>query len=651
VTRVLCRVTHDHAPRGSRPEPAIFVSNFVSFLDPFILRIVCGRSLRVMIPSSVAGDRRLGKYYAKIGAITVPVGQGAGVMRKIYREAESAIARGESVCIFPEGQMSRTGMMLPFRRGLEIIASRTNRPVIPVHIDLPTPLPIGTTSEIAWRHILWKAPHRFSVTIGKPMPPGVNTPAVRQAIQILGARAFGRRSALHGTVVETVIATAKRRWSAESMADTVGRQVNFGRLLTGGVLMSRWLEPQVDSKYVGVLMPSTVAGAIANLAISLTGRIPVNLNFTAAREGIDHAIHLCGIRHVVTSRAFLQKYPVEMDATFIHLEDMRKTLPKWKPAVAFIALRLLPSKLISRLFYRGKRDPEETAAVLFSSGSTGLPKGVMLSHRNLLANIESVRQCLELNERDCIVGILPLFHAFGLTVTMWLPMALGLRAAYHTSPLDAKVIGELVNEHEATILVSTPAFCSRYVSRVPEEHFSTLRIAFVGAEKLKDSLINAFESKYGVPLCEGYGATECSPIISGNLPNFRAGRDFQRSQKHGSVGQPIPGIAARIVHPETREDIAPGGEGLLLIKGANVMKGYLKDPERTAEVLVDDWYVTGDIARLDRDGFITITGRQSRFSKIGGEMVPHGRIEEIIQNYTKEPEPVIGVFLCFPRAS
>jgi len=230
--------------------------------------------------------------------------------------------------------------------------------------------------------------------------------------------------------------------------------------------------------------------------------------------------------------------------------------------------------------------------------------------------------------RDVLVGVLPFFHSFGFTGTLWFPLVAGTAVVYHPNPMDAKTIGELAGKYRATFLMSTPTFCASYIRKCHPQEFACLRYAMVGAEKLREPIAKAFREKFGLDLLEGYGCTEMAPIVSANVPNVADHGERQVGVKAGSVGHPLPGVVAKVVDVETGEGPLIGREGLLLVKGPNRMAGYLGDPGRTADALKDGWYVTGDIALIDEDGFLFITDRLSRFSKIAGEMVPHLKIED-----------------------
>jgi len=279
----------------------------------------------------------------------------------------------------------------------------------------------------------------------------------------------------------------------------------------------------------------------------------------------------------------------------------------------------------------GREQPgslDDVATVIFSSGSTGEPKGVMLTHYNIASNAEQLGQLLDFGPRDRFLGILPFFHSFGFTATLTAPAVMGIGVAFHANPLDAKPIGELVRRHALTYLMATPTFLQIYLRSCEAADFGSLRAVMASAEKLPDWLANAFEEKFGLRPMEGYGCTECAPVVTCSTHEFRATGFRQKGSRRGSVGRPLPGVSLRIVAPDSGLPMPLGQPGLLLVRGPNVMRGYLGQPEKTAEVLRDGWYVTGDIAALDEDGFLQITDRLSRFSKIGGEMVPHVKVEE-----------------------
>ena len=428
---------------------------------------------------------------------------------------------------------------------------------------------------------------------------------------------------------------AARRWRRKSkVADSTGVDLTGGTLLLRTLVLRRLLLRHVwgpEEKFVGILLPPSVAAVVANAATSLAGRVAVNLNYTASAEILNHCLRQAGIRHVLTSRRFLEKMPLKLDAEMVPLEDFKDRATLWDKAVGAFEAFACPLSALERRLGLDRLKSEDLLTVIFTSGSTGQPKGVLLSCGNIGSNIQAINEAVQLTPDDVLCGILPFFHSLGFTVTLWAPLALDIKVAYHFSPLEAQAVGKLCDQHRVTILLSTPTFLRSYLKRIAPEHFAALEVVVAGAERLPGDLSDAFEQKYGVRPVEGYGTTELSPLVSVNIPpNRSVGRD-NSGVKEGSVGRPVPGVEAKVVHPETGAALPVGEAGLLLIRGPNVMQGYLGQPELTARVMRDGWYVTGDMARIDADGFITITGRQSRFSKIGGEMVPHGRVEELIQ--------------------
>ena len=382
---------------------------------------------------------------------------------------------------------------------------------------------------------------------------------------------------------------------------------------------------------VGLMLPASVGGALANIATLAAGRIPVNLNFTAGGDSIAVAIERCKIRTIITSKTFLEKAGIAGTPAMVFLEDIRKSVTRTDKLTALLHAKLAPMALL-RQQYGSTTDPDALATVIFSSGSTGVPKGVMLTHKNILNNIDGFADLFPMTARDCFIGVLPFFHSFGLTGTLWFPLISGCAVAFHPNPMDAKVVGELAATYQGTMLIATPTFANAYMRRCTREQFQHMRHVVVGAEKLRQPLADAFAQHFGVGLMEGYGCTEMSPVISVNFA--RAGAP--KPSKPGSVGRPIKGVSAKVVDQHTGEGPVVGREGLLLVKGDCLMRGYLGEPERSSEVLRDGWYVTGDIGSIDDDGFITITDRLSRFSKIGGEMVPHLRIEDAINEVLGE---------------
>jgi len=617
----------EHVPfRGA----AVLVCNHISYVDALLVGACVQRFIRFTVYRPYYELKALNWLFRLMKAIPVSGRNRREIVDAIER-ARDELREGHVVCVFAEGAISRTGNLLPFKRGVEKILEGLDVPVIPVYLDRLW----GSIFSFKEGRFFWKwpeqIPYAVAVVFGQPLPPATTAQQARQAILELGSEAVQHRRAKRDLLQLRFLKTAKRRWFSSCMADSTGRELTYGRTVVASLLLSRWVWKHcAGERMIGVLLPASVAGALANVAVLLAGKIPVNLNFTAGREAMDSAIQPCGINTILTSRAFMARARLEERNEMVFLEEVAKQTTWVRKVLTGLAAFTLPPRLLEALYCRGQVNPNAPATVIFSSGSTGTPKGVMLSHHNILSNIEGIAQLFWVSRKDRMMGVLPFFHSFGLTGTLWFPLIAGFGVVYHSNPMDAKSIGETVFKTKATILISTPTIYATYLRRCPAEEFASLRYAIVGAEKLREPVAKAFKEKYGVDLLEGYGLTEMGPVVSVNIPDVGEDRERQAGLKLGTVGHPIPGVAAKVIDPETGESLPCGQEGLLLVKGPNRMIGYLGQPEKTREVFRDGWCVTGDMASIDEEGFIRITDRLSRFSKIGGEMVPHIKLEEVI---------------------
>src|SRR6059036_917860 len=447
------------------------------------------------------------------------------------------------------------------------------------------------------------------------------------------------------TIDRSFVSASRRHPFRFAMADALVPELTRAGALTRTVFLARRLSPLWrDQEMVGILLPPSVAGALVNYAAMLMGKVPVNLNYTASSEILASCARQCNLKTVVTARAFLEKVKVQPPGEVIFMEDLASDPGFGEKLAAVVAAGLFPGRALGRFAGGHRRSSlDDIATIIFSSGSTGDPKGVVLTHYNIASNVAQLNQVFMLHAEDRIMGILPFFHSFGFTGTLCLPAATGIGVVFHPNPLDSRVIGALVSKYSVTMLLATPTFLNAYTRRCTPEEFGSLRFVMAGAEKLPDRISQAFEDHFGIRPHEGYGCTECSPAVTVNTIDFRAASFRQVGAKRGSIGHPLPGISVKIVDPETLQPLGVDEPGLLLVRGPNIMRGYLNKPEKTAEVLRDGWYNTGDVARMDEDGFIRITDRLSRFSKIGGEMVPHIKVEDLLQELAGATEQTFVV--------
>ncbi|OHB58011.1 MAG: hypothetical protein A2173_09420 [Planctomycetes bacterium RBG_13_44_8b] len=424
------------------------------------------------------------------------------------------------------------------------------------------------------------------------------------------------------------VATARKNWHRRCIADSQ-RTLNYGQTLTAALALSRKIDAiAAGQDKVAVMLPPSVAAVLANLAVTLSGRIMVNLNYTLSAQTITASVEQCKIKCVICSKEFLKK--INLETNFpgtVFIEDLVSGIKPADKIRAYIAARFLPVKFLTKR-------KNETAAIIFSSGTTGIPKGIMLSHRNILSNINSITDVMCLTEQDNLCAVLPFFHSFGFTCGLWLPLIIGGSAVYCANPLDTAQVGENVRRCKSTVLFAPPAFLANYTRRIDKDDFASLRLVASGAEKLQKQQADAFEEKFGLRPLEGYGATELSPVASLNFPG---------ASKEDTVGKPLPDVEIKIVDPDTGRQLWPDCSGLIMVRGPNVMEGYLDVPEKTAEVLKDGWYNTGDIGCIDKDGFLKITDRLARFSKVGGEMVPHIAVEQVLLDALGAGEQLVAV--------
>ena len=452
--------------------------------------------------------------------------------------------------------------------------------------------------------------------------------------------------------------SAKKSKTAFAVADIEGVEISHKKFLTGVLLFSEKIEAYSPEQNVGLLLPSSGGGAIASIAILSLGKTIVNLNFTAGKKALGSAAKQAEVKHIYTSRKFLDKmFERGMDlasyfpeSKLLMLEDIKEEISTLSRISTLLKAIILPASMIQKSYFKDV-SMNDTAAILFSSGSEGSPKGVELSHSNIAANAKQAAIELGAVNSDVIMSTLPTFHAFGFAITTLMPLSEGIPIVCHADPKDVSTIASGIQKYSGTILVGTPTFLRMYTisKKVTSESMHSLRLVVAGAEKLRSEVRDGFETKFKMPVYEGYGTTETSPGASVNLPDIESPHKLRN--RPGTVGKAFSGTEFRIVDPDSLDPIPTGEDGLILIGGPQIMKGYLKMPEKTAEVieLIDGyrWYRTGDKGHLDEDGFLTIVDRYSRFAKIGGEMISLTTVEEEILDACNDKDLEIAA-TCLP---
>jgi len=621
----------------------------MTYLDVVFLTIATGRRIRFIASDTLHKTNRL-RWLLKISFIKlIPPAK----TRSFFERNLKHLKQGRLLGIFVEGQVSRTGNLMALRPGFDSIARESGVPVIPIFMDnlWQTRFSFFSSEGMQQKN----KPFRMviNIGIGQSIPHDQLTMSrLRQSLLDLSESCFQRRKELEGHIADFCFRGLARRPFFEQIIDyTAGRKsLKSGFVLVLGLLVAKFVKTNISGERVGIVLPPGIAGTIANLGVLFADKIPVNLNFTAGKSAIESSFQRGEIDTVITAEALKKKIPqFPWPEDTIDIVPVLQGFDKKAILLRFILVVILPSALLTRMYGIPQYGDDDEAGLLFTSGSSGEPKGVPLSHRNVMSNVLQIDEVALLGKEDTtIMCCLPIFHSFGFTVTLWYPLIRRLKMVTVPSPLEQKRIADAIEAEKVTVFIGTRTFFKPYVKRVAPEKMASLDMVVAGAEKVTPEFFDLWNDKFGSDIFEGYGLTETSPVVSVNLKNPVQPVEEAVSQtayRRGTVGRMLPGITARIKDPDTGEDRSLFEPGMLYVKGSNIFAGYLDDPERNAEVLNDGWFKTGDLARFDEDGFLYIEGRESRFSKIGGEMVPHETIEtkiiEVLELKEEEFVPIV----------
>lgn len=621
---------------------AIILFNHVSWIDGLFATASIRRPIHFLMKRQIFETPLLKQLFRAVGIIPISYKDGPHTLTNALESAAGVLQNGGIIGLFPEGAISHDGFLLKCRNGFKKCAGETNVPIVPAYINGAWGSCFSYYGGKLFSQIHLFARRPVSVTFGKPLAPSADAQTVRNSIEQCGTDSFFIDKNKKATLATEFISSARKNWRHDAMNDTTGKRVHFGNALIAASMVADYIHHRYhEETTIGIMLPASVGGALVNIAVALSGKSSVNLNFTASASSMESAVRQCGLKTIITSRLFLKKLKKnDCPFPFVYIEDIMKTITPFKKITTLIKAFLVPVSLYTK---RNNVSTDDCATVIFSSGSTAEPKGIMLSHFNILSNVESMRRSIAVSPKDTLCAALPLFHSFGFTATVWFPVLCGFKVSYHPNPLEGEAIAKLVHDNHATILLATPTFLRTYIKKATPQDFSSLKLVITGAEKCRKDLADRFSAKFNKQPLEGYGTTELSPVVSLNIPDSRTAERRFTGTKSGTVGRALPGISVKVVCPKTGAPLRNDRSGLLCVKGPNVMTGYLGLSEKTGEVINNGWYITGDIASIDDEGFITLTDRLSRFSKIGGEMVPHGAVEDALCNGSETDTPLVVV--------
>jgi len=601
------------------PGPILLLPNHVSWLDWLFLGVCLDDDWKFVTSRETAQTSWLHRMIM-INRRTFPIEVTSPYAVK--RMAEH-LEKGGRLVLFPEGRLSHTGNLMKLFDGTGFLIFKTRAKVITAHLRGALRVPFSP--HPGWRRLFTPVSAHFSDLITPPHPGDVSTTEARGLLtawlrdqmirqQFEVEMAFGPSH-----VLDAVVETGRQRPGFVVLRDVTSQTLTYRRLLVGAELLAEQWRTLLhrDKPRTGVLLPNVNATPVTLLSLWAAGHTPAILNFSVGTAVMLQCCELAGVRQIITSRLFLQKAKIDPQSflgagiELLYLDDVRTRIPGLSRFTALLRSFVTRHQALTR-----RPAGDGTAVILFTSGSEGVPKGVELSHRNLLANLRQMLASLDLQDNDRFFNAMPLFHSFGVMAGFVAPLVRGIFCFLYPSPLHYRIVPTLVYDLNCTIMFGTPTFLNGYARKAHPYDFRSVRILIAGAEKLLDATFQTYARKFGVRILEGYGATECSPVVCLNS---------LLEPRVGAVGKFLPGMEWRL---EPLEGVAEGGR--LFVRGPNVMKGYLNPDANAMFQALGGWYDTGDIIRVDKDGYAYVLGRLKRFAKISGEMVSLTAVEDAL---------------------
>src|SRR6266536_1011313 len=557
----------------------LLLPNHITWVDAIVLQLACPRPIRYIIDQEFYRKPTLHPLLRLVGCIPIDTRHSHSAIRA----ATEKIAEGEIVCVFPEGALERAGTLLRLHRGYELIARHANAVVVPVWLDQLWGSIFSFQGGRFFRKLPKRIPYPVTIAFGKPLEAAAaDIATVREELLKLGEFCFSRRPSLDRHLAEPCIRGLKRRPFATTVIDGLDHSaLSRSKLLGAAVALSRYLRKEFPDERIAIVLPASKGSMVANLAVMLANKVPVDLNFTIGRAANESCCRRANLRVAISATPFIERLKdFPWPERVLKLDELMPQL-KHQIILWWIVSMIFPARLLLRFLNIPKKGGHAEAVLLFTSGTTGEPKGAVMSHRNVLGNVSQFQELLDAKKTDAILASLPFFHTFGSTVTLWYPLIEGVRIITYPNPLDAAKCAALIDRYKLTFLLLTPTFLRLYLRKAEPEQLETLRLIITGAEKLPLDLASHFEERFRKKVFEGYGLTETAPVVAVNLPDPelpKPGAHVQPSSRLGSVGRLAPGVAAEIREPETGQKLSLYDSGMLWLRGVNIFEGYLHDP-------------------------------------------------------------------------
>lgn len=606
VTNTIYRITTLHRERIPLTGGALIVANHLSYLDAFLVQMATHRHIRFVMDKSIYHLPVVHSFFKMMGAIPIYSRRHGEKYEAAFAKIKDALEQGEIVCIFPEGQITRTGQTFKFKEGMERILQETPCPVIPIFLHGIW----GSVLSYKGERFFGKSPLYFhtpiTVTVGNPLPPTTTAFEAREATLALSVEHYETRKSNQMLLHEKVLQRAKKYPFQPCFKNEQGRWVTYLRVCLEAKSIAKKIQSQFADSTIGIALPNSVDAVVLNLALALCGKVSVNINTQFSNEQQAKVLKDCQIKTVITTEALAQKHQGAHTCQWIAFSFLKERFG-WKQRFQ-ATLNLFTMPVCKQSLSKGALD--QTFTIIYTPGTRGEPKGVCWSQHNLIANLEGFLQLTLADTKGKMISTLPFFHAYGLNVSCWLPLLAGIPTIFSQNNDLPEALVALIKKEKAQHLVSAPDLLAMLAEKQLPLSSKTLKYVIYGGKSLSNDMVEFFVNTWNVEMLQGYGTAECSPLVALNVPSASSHNYQQIGNRQGSLGRPIPGILIKILHPETQEPCALGETGVLWVGGPSITKGYIQSSKEDSELLKEGWFCTEDRVSMDANGFLFLAKNQ-----------------------------------------